>query len=152
MLFSLLIAALAAVSVAIPHQPRSQKQKRSFHAGSHGRGLTPQQEILRTHRKFGWDIIVANVPSVVTSTVIVTPAATSTTYAPTVYGTPSPTWDNTSMTSTASGASSTSTDGAGSEDGEVTATPEPDESEYLSPVTVGGQKLTLNFDTGSADL
>jgi hypothetical protein len=36
--------------------------------------------------------------------------------------------------------------------GEVTATPEENESEYLSPVAIGGQKLNLNFDTGSADL
>ena len=46
--------------------------------------------------------------------------------------------------------SATSTEDDGS--GEVTATPEENESEYLSPVTIGGQKLNLNFDTGSADL
>ncbi|QIW99692.1 hypothetical protein AMS68_005210 [Peltaster fructicola] len=33
----------------------------------------------------------------------------------------------------------------------VQATPEQNQSEYLAPVTVGGQALTLNFDTGSAD-
>ncbi|KAM0717187.1 hypothetical protein Q7P37_007039 [Cladosporium fusiforme] len=36
--------------------------------------------------------------------------------------------------------------------GEVNAHPEENESEYLSPVSIGGQKLNLNFDTGSADL
>jgi hypothetical protein len=36
--------------------------------------------------------------------------------------------------------------------GEVKASPEPNESEYLSPVKIGGQQLNLNFDTGSADL
>jgi hypothetical protein len=51
---------------------------------------------------------------------------------------------------TASASSSSESDGEG--DGEVKATPEENESEYLSPVTVGGQQLNLNFDTGSADL
>ncbi|KAK4447015.1 aspartic peptidase domain-containing protein [Podospora aff. communis PSN243] len=36
--------------------------------------------------------------------------------------------------------------------GIVTATPEDGDIEYLSPVTIGGQTLNLDFDTGSADL
>jgi hypothetical protein len=36
--------------------------------------------------------------------------------------------------------------------GTVTATPEDGDIEYLSPVTIGGQTLNLDFDTGSADL
>lgn len=38
------------------------------------------------------------------------------------------------------------------ETGEVAATPADNGAEYLSPVTIGGQKLNLNFDTGSSDL
>jgi len=38
------------------------------------------------------------------------------------------------------------------ETGEVLATPADNGAEYLSPVTIGGQKLNLNFDTGSSDL
>ena len=53
-------------------------------------------------------------------------------------------------TAVASATASASSGDDGS--GEVTATPEENESEYLSPVTIGGQKLNLNFDTGSADL
>lgn len=37
-------------------------------------------------------------------------------------------------------------------DGTVTTTPEQYDSEYLTPVTIGGQTLNLDFDTGSSDL
>ena len=37
-------------------------------------------------------------------------------------------------------------------DGSVTTTPEPNDEEYLTPVSIGGQTLNLDFDTGSADL
>lgn len=36
--------------------------------------------------------------------------------------------------------------------GTVAANPEDNDSEYLCPVDVGGTTLTLDFDTGSADL
>ena len=36
--------------------------------------------------------------------------------------------------------------------GEVINEPEEHDIEYLSPVTIGGQKLVMNFDTGSSDL
>lgn len=52
-------------------------------------------------------------------------------------------------------AAPTSSASSGDEDdvtGEVEATPEENDSEYLAPVTIGGQKLNMNFDTGSADL
>jgi aspergillopepsin I len=38
------------------------------------------------------------------------------------------------------------------QDGVVTASPDPDNVEYLVPVTIGGQTLNLDFDSGSADL
>ncbi len=41
---------------------------------------------------------------------------------------------------------------AANDDGTVTATPQQYDSEYLCPVTVGGQTLNLDFDTGSSDL
>ena len=41
---------------------------------------------------------------------------------------------------------------AGDNDGTVEAAPEQYDSEYLSPVNVGGTTLQLDFDTGSADL
>lgn len=36
--------------------------------------------------------------------------------------------------------------------GDVSATPRVHDSEFLCPVTIGGQTLNLNLDTGSADL
>ena len=41
---------------------------------------------------------------------------------------------------------------AANNDGSVTATPESYDSEYLCPVSIGGQTLNLDFDTGSSDL
>jgi aspergillopepsin I len=41
---------------------------------------------------------------------------------------------------------------AASDDGTVIATPDQGDEEYLCPVTIGGQTLNLDFDTGSADL
>lgn len=58
-------------------------------------------------------------------------------------------------TPSSSGAAPVSSSGTptnGGETGEVTASPEQYESEYLSPVSIGGQMVNLNFDTGSADL
>jgi hypothetical protein len=40
----------------------------------------------------------------------------------------------------------------GSEAGTVAASPAPNAAEYLSPVIIGGQTLTMDFDTGSSDL
>ena len=41
---------------------------------------------------------------------------------------------------------------AAANDGTVTTTPEQYDSEYLTPVSIGGQTLNLDFDTGSSDL
>lgn len=41
---------------------------------------------------------------------------------------------------------------AANNDGTVTATPEEYDAEYLCPVSIGGQTLNLDFDTGSSDL
>jgi hypothetical protein len=41
---------------------------------------------------------------------------------------------------------------AGPGTGIVAAAPEPNAAEYLSPVNIGGQTVTLDFDTGSSDL
>ena len=39
-----------------------------------------------------------------------------------------------------------------SEEGETTASPTQNDAQFLSPVTVGGQTLVMNFDSGSSDM
>lgn len=41
---------------------------------------------------------------------------------------------------------------AANNDGTVVTTPTEFDSQYLTPVTIGGQELNLDFDTGSSDL
>lgn len=41
---------------------------------------------------------------------------------------------------------------AANNDGSVVTTPTQYDSQYLTPVTIGGQQLNLDFDTGSSDL
>lgn len=41
---------------------------------------------------------------------------------------------------------------AAANDGTVTTNPANYDSQYLTPVSIGGQSLMLDFDTGSADL
>lgn len=40
----------------------------------------------------------------------------------------------------------------GTEDGEVQTNPTQNDAEFVSPVTVGGQLLVMNFDSGSSDM
>ena len=45
-----------------------------------------------------------------------------------------------------------STGAAGAQAGTVAATPEANDVEFLAPITVGGQTMNMDFDTGSSDL
>lgn len=65
------------------------------------------------------------------------------------YGWSSSTW---SSSSTDQASNSTNSTSGGGDDGSVTATPDAGHGAYTSPVTIGGQQLTLDFDTGSSDL
>lgn len=57
--------------------------------------------------------------------------------------------NSTTQTNSTSEAAAPQTSGVGT----VTATPvEPNDLEYIAPVTIGGQTLDMNFDTGSSDL
>lgn len=103
-------------------------------------------------------------PDLTTSTVII-PAATS---APAIASSAAVTsaaagatssasantaGDANKHSSTTAGTATTTGSATSSADtGSVEASPEADDSEYLEAVTIGGQKLTLDFDTGSSDL
>jgi hypothetical protein len=50
------------------------------------------------------------------------------------------------------GAKANTTAPSAQESGTVAAVPEPNAAEYLSTISVGGQSLTMDFDTGSSDL
>ena len=52
----------------------------------------------------------------------------------------------------AGGAAANTTAAAAGQTGNVTNTPEDGDVEFLSPITVGGQKMVMDFDTGSSDL
>ncbi|KAK4618557.1 Aspergillopepsin-1 [Fulvia fulva] len=180
-------AAMAALALAVP-APKNALAKRSFTAKSHGRGhVGGFDEIARTHRKFGWQILEFNAqPAARFSGTIEPPAPYSTSsssssvalpaYAPPVSagtasssavyttftislpttasdgtGAPTPTPYGTPIYTNTTTVSQSATR-TGSEDGEVTTVPEANEAEYLTEVTIGGQKLQMNFDTGSADL
>lgn len=80
-----------------------------------------------------------------------TPVATS---EPAPFAASNTTSATTMATSTmsASMSSSMAASQTGSDTSEVTASPESNDAEYLVPVSIGGQTLNLDFDTGSADL
>lgn len=54
--------------------------------------------------------------------------------------------------SPASSKATNGTGGAGSENGQVSATGTQNDAEFLSPVSVGGQTLIMDFDSGSSDM
>ncbi|KXT03267.1 hypothetical protein AC578_4754 [Pseudocercospora eumusae] len=157
----------AALSAPAPHA--KSLVKRSFKAPAPGRSLnSPFDDINRARRKWGWSVIVENqsgyqsydaqstsaaAPVVVTSTYYAAPSSAplSTASPTTGNGTNGTTPSYDGITPTTASYPSASPTG-GNEDGEAVTTPEENESQYLTPVHVGGQLMNLNFDTGSADL
>lgn len=137
---------LATIALALP----SRLQKRSFKTPVRGRTQQgPLDDFLRVHQKYDWTIVVAESEPGTTST----PTASTSS---TVYGTSANINTLTTVSATQSITTPATylnaTSAQGSEDGEVTAIPEANEIEYLSPVVIGGQSFNLNFDTGSSDL
>lgn len=57
-----------------------------------------------------------------------------------------------STTSNCDSAATASSTAATGEEGTVSATSVEGGSEYVSPVLIGGQNITMDFDTGSADM
>ena len=151
-----ILAVMATFALAAP-TPSKTLVKRSFTVPVQGHGKrSPAEAMARAYKKYGWEIIIYNpedpwagIFGSQSSTSAPIPSATESSASAPSETAPS----NQPLPNTASSAvvvSPTST-GAG-DDGEVRANPEPHDSEYLSSVFIGGQKLNLDFDTGSADL
>ncbi|SMR58486.1 unnamed protein product [Zymoseptoria tritici ST99CH_1E4] len=165
----ILLALLEMISVALAAPHINSLQKRSFHAHARGRQVSGYEEIQRAHRKY-WESIVSGgegyhhadaVPSysirasqvpVSSAPIQLTHTVFVTATAPSATGPPEFVSSSASLKTSTSSTSRAPTTTASNEDGEATAVPEENESEYLTETTVGGQKVNLNFDTGSADL
>lgn len=149
---STVLAAPAPAPAAKQHQGRSFTVHRVRNADF--AGYDPAAEMARAFGKYGMDLPAGfgkgptTVSGVVVDdgTVVDTnqhDIVTSTVY---VYG------NGLVATPTSSSSYATPTGNAGGESGEVNATPQPNDVEYLSPVIIGGQTIHMDFDTGSSDL
>ena len=152
-IFALLACALMSITALAAPTPTKKLAKRSFKIPSVPRiavARSPIDEMSRTYLRMGWEIVLLEPPSPFDSDV----SSSSTSAAPVVAATSSTTTLTAVATSSSVAPATTSTVPVddGNENGEVDAAPEANEAEYLSPVTIGGQSLHLDFDTGSADL
>lgn len=126
-----LVALLATIALAHPSPARGKLVARSFKVPrslnpDHPTGLNGGYAMAKAYRKFGWGLIGARHRGGKSRK---PKASTNTT-------TPTTTTPNTTKAET----------------GEVTATPKQNAALFLSPVTIGGQTLNMDFDTGSSDL
>lgn len=157
--------AIMAISALAAPTPTRKLAKRTFTVPISPRvgvARSPANEMARTYGKYGWEIIIINPqdPSgsvfggESSSAAVPAPAATSTPSNSTSTTTSSSEGSDVAASTTAASAAATTTasSSSGSETGEVSADPESDQSEYLESVSIGGQTLNLDFDTGSADL
>jgi len=154
-----LVAVLATCALAAP-TPNKALVKRTFSYSVKPRRAiirTPRQELVRTYNKFGWQIVLWNPTDSPfgnlfggDSTPDSSPAAPAST--PAAAGSSDTASTAAAAAPAADGGATGGASSSGGKSGEVAATPEQGESEYLEKVTVGGQSLNLDFDTGSADL
>lgn len=71
---------------------------------------------------------------------------------PEIASTPLPKKLESTAGSTVEAPQSLAATGGGQSSSDVIATAEEGDAEFLSPVTIGGQSVTMDFDTGSSDL
>lgn len=146
---SLVLLALVSLALAAPHntiQKRSFKVERVANPAYMGR--TPgagTRALLKAYSKFRMDLPPAMVDALA--------AAANPVPAPVVDAEKSKKKGKASASSVAgvsTAANGTANGTAGT--GIVTNTPESGDTEYLSPVNIGGQTINLDFDSGSSDL
>ncbi|TAQ84826.1 hypothetical protein B7494_g6854 [Chlorociboria aeruginascens] len=148
-LTTIFLLALLTLAFCSPMPPRNSIQKRSFKVEripnpayvrrAPGAGT---RAILKAHRKFRLDL-----PPALASIMEDLNAAKNT-------GAISEKKHGAKPTPTSATTAATVAPGAGSTNGtgDVVNNPEPGDTEYLSPITVGGQTMVMDFDSGSSDL
>lgn len=152
---SILIFAIAATTVlGAPFAPVKTRAKGHFKVVGKGRTkLVPAEEFAHAYRKHGWEIIIWNQgqdsEGFGSQSSSAAPSASSTS-PPRAGSSTAPFASGNTTKSPSPGTTGSPT--AGAEEGEVTATGERNDAEYISPITIGGQTLNLNLDTGSSDL
>lgn len=175
-----MVAILAMVALAAPTAKQATKpslSKRSFtipRIRRTGYLRNPSEAMGRAYRKFGWEMttpdgtpwaaisktptseagddlssVSSETSDSSSSSSSVSDSSSGSVSSPKNYASARVKVASASTTYAAAGSAST---GDSNSTGEVVATPADNGAEYLSPVTIGGQKLNLNFDTGSADL
>lgn len=150
-------AILATLALAAPTSNRALK-KRSFtvpRVRSSSYVPDPTTAMAKAFRKFGWQFTVGANQNAATGT-----AATNTTghhhhhhhHHHNTTAAASVSANSNADTSTFASAAAAASARSGDDTSEVAATAADNGAEYLAPVTIGGQQLNLDFDTGSADL
>ncbi|CCU74651.1 Aspartic protease/pepsin like protease/pepsin-like protease [Blumeria hordei DH14] len=152
---ALVLLAIASLSIAAPS--RSHVEKRSFKVARVPNptymGRTPgagTRALIKAHRKFQFDLPQGLLDTMMASNagagagVANTPQKAATTATEKEPAAKASAGDDNSS----GGADAPWTNGTG----KVTATPVMGDVEYLSPISIGGQTINMDFDSGSSDL
>jgi len=150
---SLFLLALVSLALAAPH---NKIQKRSFKvervANPAYKGRTPgagTRALIKAYSKYRMDLPPAMYDALAAAA---SPVAGVSDAAKKKKGKGSATSSTTGVTAAANGTTNSAANSTGSGTGVVVNTPESGDTEYLSPVNIGGQTLNMDFDTGSSDL
>ncbi|SZE99437.1 unnamed protein product [Blumeria hordei] len=178
---ALVLLAIASLSIAAPSRSHVEKRsfKVARVPNPTYMGRTPgagTRALIKAHRKFQFDLPQGLLDTMMASNagagagVANTPQKAATTAtekepAAKASGTPTESSDESDPASPVSSAGARSSAGAGDDNssggadapwtngtGKVTATPVMGDVEYLSPISIGGQTINMDFDSGSSDL
>lgn len=148
-----LLGLIISFVVAAPH-PRSV-QKRSYRVdrvrNTNFKGYDGPRQLVKAYRKYG-----VRPPQSLLDRLNAEDAAAKAVSAAAAVSRKKHKHNTTTTTTTTTDAATNTTSTSSSASSDVTGlvenTPTSSDTEYLSPVTIGGQTLNLDFDTGSSDL